>query len=422
MLFCPRCSRVLDRKDLDSKLISKIYTIDESGKITGFASKVCEGLMDLNCACGESFQGIRRYSILKQINQAPAVVDRLLAKLGMTMSAFSRRVYYHEKELEDTFPAFRLQIRPNPLAANQNRIVVSTRAQQLLRTSDTIHESIVSTASTIESALTWLQTTIPSALSKLTTHPIQPIFSLRLTILLRRAQNAWIADCLRVSNHLSTLADPSLEVYRMADLLRTRASQECWKGISDSEAALAKAKFAHAPAIEVEIRLQQIQLSHLLDIALAGGTETKTLPIPTPTMAPEPSSDSLKQAMKLCRHYPDTAGRFTALVNDFSSLAKQKRSLLEKKRADAPSSLPKACSNDTRRAELGWGEYVLGGLRVCARGGHLYNGGVRGKDAGMGCLECGRFKEVLVEEGEVERRAQACLFEDQFLRAMKMGK
>jgi AAA domain len=417
MLFCPTCSRALDSKDLDRKLISKIYTIDESGKIIGFASKVCEGSRDLKCACGESFQGIRRYSILKQINQAPAVIDRLLAKLGKTINAFSRRVYYHEKELEENFPAFRVQIRPNPLAANQNRIVVSTRAQQLLRLSDSINESIVSTATTIENALTCLQTTIPSALAKLTTHPIHPIFSLRLTILLRRAQNAWIADCLRVSNHLSTLADPSLEVHRMADLLRTRASQECWKGISDSEAAIVKAKAAQAPAIEVEIRLQQVQLSHLLEIALAaGGPEAKSS---MPTMAPEPSSDSLKQAMKLCRHYPDTAGRFTALVNEYTSFAKQSRGMMEKKRADAPSSVPKTCSNETRRTELGWGEYVLGGLRVCARGGHLFS--VGGKEGG-GCPECGRFKEVLVEEVEVQRKAQACLFEDQFLRAMKMGK
>lgn len=413
VLVCPTCCRVLDIMNLDKCMISNIYTIDESGNITGFASKLCEGSLALNCTCGYCLDGVRRYSIVKQISQAPTVIDRLLAKLGKMLNTFSRRVYYHEKDLGDSFHAFRNQIRPNPLAANQNRALVTSRAQQLLRLTDKIHEFNVSTAMAFERSLVWLQATLPSTLLNITSRTIQPILSLRLMILLRRALNVWILDCLRVSKYLVGLEDPSLEVQRMGELLRIRASKECWKGIAESEDALAKAMTAEAPAIEVEIRLQQIQLSHLLDIALAGGAEVETR---MPTMAPEPSSESLQNAIQLCRRFPDTAGRFMMVVTNFVQFGKKDQNAHETC-PSALSSLPRTYTYETRRTELAWGEHATGSLQICERGGHPYSEETFGAE---GCPECGRRKDVVLEGMEEEgKKARECLFEDKFLQAMK---
>ncbi len=171
ILACPTCHGVLDIKDLDRRLISNIYTLDGCGNITGFASGSPEGPMDLNCVCGTPFYGLRRYSILKQLSQTASAFVRLLSKLGKGLNTFSRRIHYHEKELEESFHSFRDQIRPNPLAGNQNRALVASRAQRLLRLSDSIEDYNNSVAMAFEQSIMWIQTTLPTALLQFPSWP-----------------------------------------------------------------------------------------------------------------------------------------------------------------------------------------------------------------------------------------------------------
>ena len=399
-------------------MLSNIYTINESGRITGFASGFFESSKGLRCACGSPFHRINRYSILKPISQVPTILDQLLAKIGKTLKTLSRRVHYHEKGLEESFHPFRNQIRPNPLAANQNRAFVTSRSHHLLRLSDRIQEFNASTAVAFERSISWLQRALPATLASITDRTIQPTFSLRLTILQRRARNAWIFDCLRVSKYLVGLEDPSLEVQRMGELLRVRASRECWKGIAECEEALAKAMTAKAPAIEVEMRLQQIQLSHLLNITLTSDLENRA---PMPCMAP---SESLDQATLLCRRFPDTAGRFLGIVNKFVQLKLKNKSRDAQRTSGAYqhthalSSLPRTYNCEYRRTELAWGEHVIGSLEICRRAGHRNSRETKAFSTEV-CPECGR--EMLKVEGmeEERRRAGECLFEDRFLEAMK---
>lgn len=426
ILLCPSCQCVLDVVDLDRRMISSVYTIDKNSKITGF-SPLSGEFPKANCGCGAPFDAIKRYSIVKQIHQAPIVFDQLLAKLGKSLATFSKRLHFRNKEVEESFQPFCGQIRPNPLAASQNKAMVASRAQELLEVADSIQEFNVSTTIPFERSIAWLQETIPAALSSITKRTIHPTFSLRFTILHRRARNLWIFDCLRVSRYLTSLDDPSLEVQRMAELLRMRASRECWTGISECEGALTKALTAKAPAIEVEIRLQQIQLSHLLDLTLAGDADTDAAPIST--MTPDAPVDSLRKAIDLCRQFPDTAGRFSKLVDGFADVGKKKNNnnSTDAKQSQIPtvlSSMPRTCNNESRKAELGWGEHLAGSLHVCARAGHAYSRETQVKANTQGCPECGRdiIKDAKIQAEQMEaegKKAGECLFEDQFLLAMK---
>ncbi len=475
MLSCPSCHCVLDVPDLDRRLINgNIYTIDQKSNITGFASKrpdlvtkttrkisgdqqssavgnpaynfvptLPRDLHSLNCQCGSPLYNIHRYSILKQLTQAPHIFDLLLAKIGKSLHSFSRRIHYHEKTLEDSFTTFRNAMRPNPLAAAYNKGLVSSRGAELLKLSDSIQEYKTSTVAAFERSVEWTQTVCPGILNHTkndeitgkTSFPIvQPIFSTRLDILDRRARSLWIYDCLRVSKYLVGLEDPSLEVQRMGEVLRVRVSKECWKGIGECEDMLKKVG-PTAPAIEVEVRLQQIQLHHLLDIALAGDYGETAFEGPSPaSMTPEPAIESLRKATQLCRRFPDTAGRFMGLVLVFSKLSPRKT---KADIAQSLSTLPRTNTYDSRRAELSWGEHVVDHLKICERWGHPYCGVVAttgeqkatGNPERAGCMECGREKKVEIGIGieigvgigmsEEGRKAGEMLFENQFLEAMK---
>jgi hypothetical protein len=416
VLICPSCKNVQSIIELDRRVVGTIYTTDESGNITGFRSGQSKDLQEIDCYCGVSFDAIRRYSITKDIRQASAVFDQLLAKLGEMLGMFSRRLHFQEKELDNSFHMFRHELRPNPLAANHNRALVTSRAQDLLKLADNIQSFNISTATTFEGHIGWLQENLPAALSKITSCTIHPTLSLRFTILHRRARNIWIADCLRVSKFLVGLEDPSLEVQRMGEVLRIRASKECWQAIAECEEALAKAVTTKAPAIEVEIRLQQIHLNLLLDIALTGFSQDQKS---MPSMSPEAPTESLEKAKELGRQFPDTAGRYAALVHAFTKYTK---SSATQNSPDCLSSIPRTYSNETRKTELAWAEHVLGGIAVCARAGHPYSKENKAFSGNGGCPECGREKAVEeLSEGieEEARKAGKCLFEDQFLAAMK---
>jgi AAA domain len=453
VLVCPICRCALDITELDT-CISSTYNISKGGIITGFATDRLEGpnlnpigpdaLQGLACACGTPLHAIRRYSILKRLAQAPTTVDLLLAKIGRSLNTFSRRIYHQEKELGDSWPGFRNQIRPNPLAAAHNRALVTSRAADLLRLSDSITE-FNSTAMAFERSVSWLQGTIPAALDSIAnrSRTIHPTFSLRLNILHRRARNLWIYDCLRVSRYLVGLEDPSLEAQRMGELLRVRVIKECWTGIADCETALQQTE--DAPAVEVEIRLQQVQLSHLLGIALTGSggnAALKEKPLSSVAMAPEPPVQSLTKAMRLCRRFPDTAGRFVGIVTAFQKfgngnwnkcMSENKDSLASAFPMHTPTcaaptlaGLPRTCSNETRKLEWAWGEHVVGHLEICERGGHPYSRETMA-GFGAGCPECGREVKAKSEvvgweaehDKEVVRKAGECLFEDRFLQVMK---
>jgi hypothetical protein len=429
--MCPACRRSRDIPELDRHVgIRDIYAVDASGNITGFtpkesrsstfASTVLGGSHGPTCQCGSPFHAIRRYSIVKQLQQSPIIFDRLLAKIGKSINVFSRRINYQRKELDDSFTTFRNAIRPNPLAAAHNKSLVASRVQSLLTLSGNIQEFNTSTAMAFERSLSWLQEVFPGILGATQDGAMNgncgtptPTFTLRLSILQRRARNLWIFDCLRMSKYLENLEDPSLEVQRMGKLLRFRASKESWKGIGECEEVLSRTE--NLPAIEVEVRLQQIQLHHLLNIALAEGAGAQH---ETPSMASEAPTESLQQAMELCRRFPDTAGRFTNLVTNFCKASQNKK---QSRTAFTLSTLPQTHAFETCRTEWLWGEHVVGHLEICERAGHPYCAANVAEGKWAGCPECGREKTLregmgMEEEG---RKAGESLFESKFLEMMR---
>jgi hypothetical protein len=425
ILVGPDCGHLLSIEELDQQIIGKIYNIDESGCIRGFGSADLEGLqthvVDTKCPCGASLCDVRRYSILKLLNQSVSTVNRLIAKIGKKLNSFSRRIYTQEWELSDNFSPFSANIRPNPLAARHNKGLVTSRAQLLLRLCDEIREYSINTVTPFEQSVSWLTATFPNILST-----CNPIFSLRFALIHRRATNIWIADSLRVSRHLAGLADPSLEVQRMAEVLRLRASTECEKNISECEEAIIHA--GHAPSIEVETRLQLAQSRLLLYTASASAFGP---PSPSPSReherernntpafptSSEADDSNLQQALQLCRRFPDTAGRFTGLVNAFLKCNRAGCSLQGASPPTMASSLSPTYTTATRRAEFAYGEWVLGCLRFCKGAGHPY---CEALFDGC-CPECGREVPVRDQgkEGEKEFRAfSASLREGDFLAAM----
>lgn len=106
--------------------------------------------------------------------------------------------------------------------------------------------------------------------------------------------------------------------------------------------------------------------------------------MPLPSMSPEAPTESLKRAMQLCRRYPDTAGKFTGLVNGWEKYAAEKKKMDLRPKKDVTGSgaadlnvyalptLPRTYNTDTRRLEWNWGVYVFGGLGVCAKSGPAF--------------------------------------------------
>jgi hypothetical protein len=94
---------------------------------------------NLTCPiCGDEIEKVERYSVLKDIRNLSDNVDRLISEIGHKIAGFGKSISFNESQLHKTFQAFCDDIRPNPLAASENRRKVQERGRELMEVQDQI--------------------------------------------------------------------------------------------------------------------------------------------------------------------------------------------------------------------------------------------------------------------------------------------
>lgn len=397
-MYLQPCGDLLDIKDLDARLLNKIYKISIMGTIEGF--KRDPELDDLRCpVCDHDILGNRRYAIVHELFHFNDNVDRLIHEIGTKLNVCAGKIYYARKQLEDKFNELRLSIRPNPLAGRSNKRLILERSQKLnevQRHITNFHEDVV----------------LPFETSMMRLQPLFPAyvvgsnfpFALRSRILLARLRLEWILDNLRVADYLASLSDPSEELPRIAALLRRHSSNLCvgCKDMCTQGVDLARAKVL--PAIAAEFLILLIFFAYY-EARCEDSSERKFSPSATSSSGPfKPTvemAENIKAAEDLCKHYPRTAGKLL-------------QSLTELPRFFAQSALqipPTIPTRQTRETEQRLGEHQLRCLTECDNG-HPYSTATF-ED---GCPEC---EEAVLDIEQQVKKNNEFLREDEFLAHMR---
>ena len=414
VVVVPACRHSVSLRELDQGL-SAIYEFDHSGNLIALKSDILEIPPTPRCHCGSVVE-INRYATIEQLRNIINTFDRLLAKMGRNLNQFAERTHQCEVILEDTFGIFCHNIRPDCLAANMNKQSLSARGKRLENIQDQIVSFRDDVVQPFENSMKALHNSFP-----LVVQEYALIFQLRFDLLEFRARIAWVYDSIRSVRFLSGLIDASNEVQRLAQVLRGSVVAECVRSIAYCEQRL---PLVNSPRLEVEVRLAQILFKYLLDSALMGGKLTIDAEVTSPvegrqttavtdsqklgsditlTFTGQNANSSLNSAIKLCKMYPNTAGRFLNVANELKSY----------RCTPDVTILPRPWTKRSSASEKAWGSHILGQLKMCETG-HPYSSG----SFPEGCPECG--KRVELPEVEYARSAQF-LHEDEFLAMMNGG-
>ncbi|KAL9107512.1 MAG: hypothetical protein Q9227_007614 [Pyrenula ochraceoflavens] len=274
-------------------------------------------------------------------------------------------------------------IRPNPLAAETNASLIQDRSKVLTDLQKAIAKCKDVVVMPFERSMEELQVPFSDFIG---TYVFT--FCLRFDLLTCRVQTARIADSLRMARLLAQLQDPSLELPRLAEVLRQYSITTCKElhGLCAQGIHTARTRAA-APCLELEFHLQAI----LLDYLSARCVDAKLCLARPPPASPEIlQSDHMKRALYLIQIYPDTAGRFSDVLDKFLAF-------LKKPRVGAFDP-PTMYTRHSRDNEIKWGSHVPGYLTKCENG-HPFSM----KTFENGCPECGtrvKSKEEVYKENE----------------------
>ena len=214
-------------------------------------------------------------------------------------------------------------------------------------------------------------------------------FDLRTDLIISRIRTVLLEAQLRIAEHIAPLEDPSLELMRMASLLREHAIKQCEDGLFSLPKLVSKARATATPCLEVELQLQYVGLLHYRGIV-------------QDTAIPELEAE-FRSLVKLCKAYPDTAGHLFAVVLEF-------RKFLSRPKELRGIPLPTIYTSRILETERMWRKYAVGSLTACENK-HPYSTATFPN----GCPDCG--KEVKVEEEELKKYGKV-LKEDRFLEWM----
>ena len=326
-------------------------------------------------------------TVARQPMNFERVFDRLIAKLGRKMDIFGNLIFHRERDLQQSQDALLESIRPNPMAQDFNKRILTSRGHELRAVMDQIIDFRDNVVCAIEQSVVTFAEMIPG------TTQYCLVFRLRFDNLEYRARAALVRDTLKIAQMLLLLDDPSQGVQRQAEVLRTNALRECLNCLSYCNASLDRCTDA-SPCIKVELLLQQIQFKYLAD---AAGLSTSL----TSVIDPIRSSDT---AILLCREYSNTAGAFLNTSYLFRNHSK----------VSDPRLIPDVTNDRSRKVERAWGQHVVGHLTTCANK-HPYSS----ESFPVCCPECGPRKEL---EEVLAKRMNAHLYEDAFVEAMNARK
>lgn len=116
----------------------KFPTIDNKSSIK---SLLLRKITDYNLTCptcGKGIEDVERYNVLKEIEDLPINVDKLISEIGHNLYGFGKSISFNERQLRRTFSDFCNEIRPTPLAASKNRYKVQERTKELMELQEQI--------------------------------------------------------------------------------------------------------------------------------------------------------------------------------------------------------------------------------------------------------------------------------------------
>lgn len=190
-----------------------------------------------------------------------------------------------------------------------------------------------------------------------------------------------------MSDFLKPLNDPSQQIQALAQGLRTLTSQESVRNVVVAEEAIGKCEGRKTFCLEVELRL--IQLSFHI-VARTSGVNSK--------MDTEKCSE---RVLKVCRQYPDTAGKFLKSYRNLGRCLKNYQALVP------------LYTVETAEIWRRWGRHVVGHLRKC-KYGHPYSTATFD-----GCPDCGREIEVKTTPEPINY--ESFMKNDEFLARMRQA-
>jgi hypothetical protein len=318
--------------------------------------------------------------IIQHPERFEGVVDRLMAKMGRKLEEFGYEISKRERNLRESLDSLLRSIRPNPMAQELNKRKLTARGGEVRELMDQIVDFRLNIIDPFEQSMTTCSQLVPGTVG------YNLLFHLRFDILEYRARAILVRDTLNIVRQLLLLDDPSQGVQRQAELLQTNAVQDCLNCMQYCEASRTRSTDS-SPCVRVELLLQEAQFNYLAEAAsLSADLAVTNVP------------RLLKEALLLCRRFPNTAGAFLETVNKFHNYA----------RSDDLGSIPFVTNGKIRKIEKTWGQYVMGHLRSCGNK-HPYSI----QSFPKGCPECGRKVEL---DDEVTQRASANLHEDEFMK------
>ena len=131
------CGHHYDVSFLDDHFrLDSIYDIDLAGNVQGLARDMfAKPLTDTQCPiCRSSCKEVRRYAIFHQLHTVKDSVDRAQANFSHRIQRLLGNINHIRGELDFSIDGFRNGLRPGPLAASQNELMVLQRSNALAET------------------------------------------------------------------------------------------------------------------------------------------------------------------------------------------------------------------------------------------------------------------------------------------------
>lgn len=236
----------------------------------------------------------------------------------------------------------------------------------------------------------------------------------RFGILELRLSTAMVADNLRMAQHLTSQADPSLMAQRMSEMLlqvtvsRAEASRRQCLELLGSDSA------DSTTALRCELQLRQIHLWLLVDHGLGMMPDETWLSEKIDEYIDHKLEDipgmviMLDSVAEVSRRYPANCGSFSETARHFKDL------LQRVGEGQHVSKIPSVDITSAHRVEDGFSKYTTAQHLTLCEKGHPFFEDVFGKER---CPECGTRVKF---QDEIYRETSKHLREDDFVAAMHL--
>ena len=128
-MFIPDCGDIVEVDELDRHVLKELASFDSSGSTLEL--KIEKLPSQPTCLCGGSVHNVNRYAAITRLAHVNETIDRLHGKMGKKLGWSVRELHRLEKTLSSSWDRFCESIRPNPMAADANRNLISKRSTDL---------------------------------------------------------------------------------------------------------------------------------------------------------------------------------------------------------------------------------------------------------------------------------------------------